>query len=101
MKPLSETPPLRDPPATVHDAAVSTLWRVAIIGRAEPLLLPRILQKLAVPDIELLEVCYAVESATGRARCELCIHTTAARVELTAAKLRKIVTVERVEIARM
>ena len=81
------------PALTVLEPAALAVWHVKVVARAHPLLLPRILQKLAVPDIELWEVRYR-----AGAPCGLCIRTTAARVRLTSAKLQTLMGVERVEV---
>lgn len=85
--------------ATVHEPAERRVFMISIEARREPMLLARILTKLAVPDIELLKMQYAVAPDNELARCELLVRTTPARTDLTVAKLRKLVPVQSVESA--
>lgn len=84
-----ETPPSPSCCAGEADAA-SACWRLEITATPEPLLLARALQKLAVPEIELLAVDYDAGAATGEARASLRFLAAAPRARLVTARVRKL-----------
>lgn len=76
----------------------SPLWRLQIDAEPEPLLLSRILQKLAVPEIELRTAHYEAGTQGRGARAELTFCAVSSRARLVAVRLRKIVGMERVTL---
>jgi acetolactate synthase regulatory subunit len=64
----------------------------------DPLLLARVLQKLAIPTVTLCAVRYDTVSDERPARAELVICTTRAWAELLAGKLLKLVAVRDVSL---
>src|SRR5882672_3672243 len=85
--------------ATVHEPEAATVHTITITAENEPLLLARILQKFAVPDIELLTVKFTAGEPNAEATAEVRFRTAPARALLTAAKLRKLIFARRVDIA--
>lgn len=83
-------------PRTVHEPAAPALWLLRIEGAKNSLLLQRTLQRIAVPEVELLAARYA--AGTGHTAIALTVRCTAARAQLSAAKLRKLVGVHAAEL---
>jgi len=87
-------PPRNDSPWNDPEAeTVIATWRLEITAAPEPLLLARVLQKLAVPEIELLAVDYAAGTAAGEACTTLHIRAAAARARLATVRIEKLVSV--------
>ena len=84
--------------STVHEPAAFIVQTIVIKAENELLLLTRILQKFAVPDVELLAVRFDASQAAMPVLVEVCFRTTPARGRLTAGKLRQLITVQSVEI---
>jgi len=88
--PPETTSPFCRPP-TVHEPEAVAIWSIGIEAGPDPLLVPRVLQKLAVPDIELL----GLNSPAGKwylMRGCMCA-CRGALARLAVAKLRKLVMV--------
>jgi len=98
MHPESTRPAPPPPPATVHGATAPVHWTIQIDATSEQLLLARILQKLAVPEIELHTVHFVAGRAGSPARVAVGIWAAPAWAELVARRLRKLVHVHRVEL---
>ncbi len=75
-----------------------TNWLLEIIAEPEPLLLARLLQKLAVPELELLGAEYEAGLAGGVARAMLRFHAVEPRARLTAARIGKLISVRTVTL---
>lgn len=88
------------PSPTVHVPESPAVQTIVLAADPEPLLLPRVLQKFAVPNIELLAVTYDAHWAHLPATIEIRFRTSPARARLTAAKLRKLVLVREVTLKR-
>lgn len=76
-------------PLTVHEADADSIWLVELEADAtDPLILTRVLQKFALPSIELIGVTYRREAATVhisvRVRC------AAAWMRLLRKKIAKL-----------
>lgn len=74
---------------TAADAVVC--WRLVVLATNDPLLLPRVLQKLAVPEIELHAAHYDAGVPGGGASVELIFATHAARARLAAVRMQKLI----------
>lgn len=74
-------------------------WRLEITAASEPLLLARVLQKLAVPEIELRAVDYEAGAASGEARAILHFRAVVARARLAAARMEKLLSVRTVRLS--
>ena len=71
----------------VHLSHPVARWRLSIqAAGADPLVLARVLQKAAVPEVELDAAHYIRESA----RLELTVTCSEARAELTRQKLERL-----------
>ena len=77
-------------PNTVAPEPVAAYWHMQLAAAQEPLLLSRVLQKLAVPEIELLAV--RLETGAGAdAQLDLEFAASPERARLVASRIRKIV----------
>jgi len=79
--------------------ADSPAWHVTVSAENEPLLLARVLQKFAVPEIELQAAHYEADGPGGTARVVLDIRASAARARLAASRLHRLLQVRHVELA--
>ncbi len=83
---------------TVHETETPVVQTIMLTADNEPLLLTRVLQKFAVPDIQLVAVTYDAHWPYLPATIEIRFRTSPARARLTAAKLRKVVVVRTAEL---
>lgn len=83
---------------TVHHPAERTDWSIAVVAGQDPALVQRVLQKLAVPEIELLGLTFARGGVNASIQLE--IRCTAARAELAVSKLGKLWPVNEIVLAR-
>jgi acetolactate synthase regulatory subunit len=90
------TQPSRSP--TVHEPADAAVHQLTLHCDHDPLLLQRILQKCAVPEIHVRSVRYTVESPEAETHIDLHLRCTPARAALTAEKLRKLTRVRGVAV---
>ncbi len=92
--------PASDPSCllTVHAAAAPAIHGMTLVADSEPLLLARVLQKFAVPDITILEVRCTADEASHTATVGLRFRTTPARAHLTVLKLKKVHSVRSVAL---
>src|SRR6478752_4051531 len=74
----------------------ATIHVLAMEGDSEPLLLPRVLQKLAVPEITMLTVQCGTDERSRTTRIEVRFRATTSRAELTSLKMEKIVSIRKV-----
>ena len=81
---------------TVHEAEEVAVWSIGIEAGSDPLLVPRILQKLAVPDIELLGLNFSSGNTVSYARVH--VRCRGALVRLVAKKLRQLVMVREARV---
>jgi len=80
----------------VHLPSSTARWLLTVLAHGhDPLLVARVLQKVAVPEIELEAVGYARE----RARLAITLVCTAARAELTRQKLERLADVRQASLA--
>lgn len=74
----------------VHVPTPAIRWRLHVLARGhDPLVVARVLQKVAVPEIELEGVAYTREPG----HVELTVTCSAARAELTRQKLERLADV--------
>ncbi len=85
----SAQPPVA-PTAPVVEPAVPC-WRLQIAAAPDPLLLPRVLQKLAVPEIALHTVHYAAATPAGGSRIDLTFAARPERARLATVRLQKLI----------
>lgn len=79
----------------LHLPAPVRRWQLAAdVAAADPLVLARMLQKIAVPEIELTSASYS--RAAGR--IEVTLTCTAARAELTRQKIERLLAVQRARV---
>ncbi|HTH48611.1 MAG TPA: hypothetical protein VMB21_13950 [Candidatus Limnocylindria bacterium] len=82
---------------TVHEPEETSVWSLWIEAGSDPLLIPRILQKLAVPEIELLGLNLSRGEKVSFVRIH--VRSRGALVRLAVAKLRKLVMVHEARLA--
>jgi hypothetical protein len=82
---------------TVHEPEDVTFWSVCIEAGPDPLLVPRVLQKLAVPEIELLGLNFSQGEIVSYLRVH--VRCRGALVRLAVAKLRKLVMVREARLS--
>jgi hypothetical protein len=88
---------------TPHDHPVATeaaSWHLHIVAMDEPLLLARVLQKLAVPEIGLRAVHFETGGPGGEARVALTFAAHPARARLAAVRVQKIIGVQALKLDR-
>lgn len=68
-------------------------WRLQVTAAPEPLLLARLLQRLAAPEIALAAADYDSGAASGEARATLAFAACAARARLATARVAKLMSV--------
>lgn len=73
-------------------------WRLEVVAGPEPLLLARLLQKLAVPGIRLSAVRYEAGVAASVARVSLRLQAAPGRARLVAARCEKLLSVRSVHL---
>lgn len=95
MKTMPPTLAPDSAPAPAGDETAA--WRLIITGESEPLFLARALQKLAVPEITVMQVRYEVAGTTSHA--ELCFQARAPRARLAAVRLEKLIGVRSVALS--
>ncbi len=100
MKTAPSVPPPQPPPSPAlwHEAATARDWTIVVRGATDRLLLPRVLQKLAVPEVEVRALRYRVEDAAGAAGIELTCRTGEPRARLVARRLATLPAVTAVEV---
>jgi len=76
--------------ASLSEPAVSR-WRLQVEAAPDPRLLPRVLQKLAVPEIKLHAVHYAASTSAGPARIELTFAARPERARLATVRVQKLI----------
>lgn len=86
------------PTPTVHDPDIDRQWSIAVAASNDPLVLPRVLQKLAMPEIGILAVDYQVRETDAVTTTVLQVRATAARARLVANKLRRLAFVSTVSL---
>ncbi|SDS05321.1 hypothetical protein [Opitutus sp. GAS368] len=89
MKPSDPIPSPPDP----------TCWRLHAVATDEPLLLARVLQKLAVPEIGLRAVHFETGGPGGEAQVVLAFVARPERARLVAARLRNLVCMRSVDLS--
>ncbi len=84
--------------STVHDSEARVLMRYTIRASSDGLLLPRILQKFAVPDVTLVTVRFD-RAAESRVALTACLPP--ARGRLIAERVRKLIAVREVTLRKL
>lgn len=79
-------------PASLADATPAR-WQLSVAADPEPLLLPRLLQKLAVPEVALQGVRFDAGGPASPARAELVFAAAAVRATLVTARVRRLMPV--------
>ncbi len=92
-------PPSVTPDSPSADGDETAAWRLVVTGESEPLLLARVLQKLAVPEIAVTQVRLEVNGPASRA--ELIFRARAPRAHLAAVRLEKILAVREVVLSAL
>lgn len=83
-------------PPTVHEPEEIAVWSIAIEAGPDPLLVPRVLQKLAVPEIELLGLTFSAGKMVSYLRIH--VRCRGALARLAVVKLQKLVMVHEVRL---
>jgi hypothetical protein len=71
---------------------------LAVEAVGDPLLLPRVLQKLAVPEITVLTVHCETDETNRTANIEVRFRATPSRAHLTSLKMEKIISIRKVAL---
>jgi hypothetical protein len=85
-------------PSDPQAATEATCWRLHAVATDAPLLLARILQKFAVPEIELRAVHFESSGLGGEAQAVLAFVARPARARLAAARLQNLVGMRSVDL---
>lgn len=91
MKPSSES--------LESNAGGTPAWHVTVLADHGPLVLARVLQKFAVPEIKLIAAHYTVEETDGATEVRLVIRAHSHRARLAASRLGSVLHVRSVKLA--
>jgi acetolactate synthase regulatory subunit len=76
----------------------ATIHLLALEADNEPLLLPRVLQKFAVPAITVLTVHCETNEINRTTNIEVRFRATPGRAQLTSMKMEKIISIRKVAL---
>jgi hypothetical protein len=76
----------------------ATIHLLALEADSEPLLLPRVLQKFAIPEITMLTVHYEMDEMNRTTNIEVRFRATPSRAQLTSMKMEKIISIRKVAL---